>query len=86
VASVTELRMAPHSRADRHIVEVWEDGQFIAAIYPKDRGVKVVSKYLDAKMSRASVALDASFPPAVHVNIWDGPVIEEGVPYECEEG
>ena len=81
---MTELRMSKYSLTGGKIVEVWEDGRFIAAIYPKDRGVKIVSKYLDNRR-RDLVTVDPSYPPALHVNIWDGQIIDGPAPYERED-
>jgi len=69
---MTEFRAAKHARSKaRTIVEVWEDGVFIAAIYPAERGVRIVSKYLtDDCVPRP--ALEGPFPPALNVHIWDG--------------
>jgi len=41
------------------MVEVWQDGVFIASIYPHEDGLRIVSKYLDG------VEHDAAFPPSV---------------------
>jgi hypothetical protein len=69
---MTELRIAEHTFGQEvAIIEIWEDGQMIGAIYPKDRGVKIISKYLDSG-NRDMVSLDAAFPPALHVNLWKG--------------
>lgn len=69
---MTELRLVQQWGVQQRIVEVWEDGLFIAAIYPKDRGVKIVSKYLQGRLGDV-VALDLVAPPALHVRIWPGP-------------
>jgi hypothetical protein len=45
------------------MVEVWEDGEFIAAIYVAERGVKVVSKH------KLAAARDAAPPNAVTIGI-----------------
>lgn len=44
---MSHLKIAAHSvRHDTVIVEVWENGQMIAAIYPgKDRAIRVISKH-----------------------------------------
>jgi hypothetical protein len=75
---MTELHPAvrPSANAPSHdtIVEVWEDGHFIAAIYPIDRGVKIVSKYFGANGEEELhdfSFLDLNRPPALHVHIWD---------------
>jgi len=67
---MTELRPSRHALTGAVIVEVWEDGVFIATIYPAHRGVRVVSKYLDP---RATIAvIDPTEPPALFVWIWSG--------------
>lgn len=82
---MTELRIAAHSITGKPMVEVWEDGRMIAAIYPKDRGVKLVTKYLDGRRADL-VTVDPTFPPALHVNIWDGQIIDNvAAPYERGE-
>jgi hypothetical protein len=67
-------------------VEVWEDGRLIAAIYGEDRGIKIVSKYLDGRRPDL-VAIEPSFtaPPALHVRIWDGQIIDNVCPHERGE-
>jgi hypothetical protein len=68
---MTELRTRTHSLLGCTIVEVWEDSQLIAHIYPKDRGLKIISKYLDNRRP-GLVTFDASPTTAIHVNIWTG--------------
>jgi hypothetical protein len=70
---MTELRPATHTETDETMVELWEGGQMIAAIYPIDRGVRIVSKHLHDGVRGGIVAIDPSFPPALHVRVWDGP-------------
>lgn len=41
------FRIARDLRGDP-MVEVWRDGEFVAAIYSHDNGVRIVSKYLDS--------------------------------------
>lgn len=41
------FRVAEHSQMNAPMVEVWRDGEFIAAIYGHDKGVRVMSKYFD---------------------------------------
>lgn len=83
---MTELRIAKHLQTGQPIVEVWEDGRLIGAIYPKDRGVKIVSKYLDGRR-RDLVVVDHAYPPAIHVHIWqgNGQIVEGAAPYETGE-
>lgn len=43
---MTSFRIATHAVTGQVMVEVWDDGDFIAAVYPAaTRGVTVVSKY-----------------------------------------
>lgn len=76
---MTQFVKRPHSQIPAGVIEVWEDGQMIAAIYPKDRGVKIVSKYLDGRRGDL-VTVDPSRPPALHVNVWLG-AAQEGEPW-----
>ena len=42
-----ELKMASHGvLPGKQMVECWQDGLFVAGIYPHQDGVRVVSKYL----------------------------------------
>lgn len=54
---MTTLRPAPHTTLDNTVVEVWQDGDMIAVIYPTRDGVQIISKYLNEKMGQP--------PPAV---------------------
>jgi len=42
-----EFRLTPHTlRNDALVVEIWENGEFIGAIYPRDNGlIAVISKF-----------------------------------------
>ena len=71
---MTHFRRAPHSSEPRVVIEVWEDQQMIAVIYPKDRGVKIVSKYIENRPDL--VVVDLQEPPALLVNVWDRHPIE----------
>jgi len=43
-----ELRVARHGiLPSGQVIECWRDGVFVAAIYPHEDGIRVVSKYLD---------------------------------------
>lgn len=69
---MTELRMAVHSMRGKAaaVVEIWEDGLFIGAIYPADRGVRIVSKHLDAGLVGSN--FEHLFPPTFNLRIWNG--------------
>ena len=48
------------------MVEVWRDGIFVAAIYPHEAGLHVVSKYL------GDVTPFTNFPPSVLIRLKEG--------------
>ena len=54
-----EFRIGTHMETGKPMVEVWKDGEFVAAIYGHDDGIQIVSKYLDG------LEPEASYPPAV---------------------
>jgi hypothetical protein len=69
---MTTFRAVGHSTEPSVVViEVWEDNQLTAVIYPKHRGVKIVSKYLGGRLEDL-VMLDPAIPPAMHIRIWSG--------------
>lgn len=39
------FKLAPHTVLDVTVVEVWDDGKFLATIYPAVRGLQIISKY-----------------------------------------
>jgi hypothetical protein len=67
---MTELRPATHTEAAEALVEVWEDGHKIAAIYPTERGIRIVSKYLGTEPE--AIEVETSYTPALNIRIWDG--------------
>ena len=58
-----EFRVSEHTMTHKSMVEVFEDGEFIAGIYGHDGGIRIVSKYLDG------VDHEPCFPPAVVVKL-----------------
>ncbi len=67
------LRITEHSlRPDRgQMVEIWNGNVFMGAIYPTEKGIKVVSKYI-AENPEAAIEIDRSkLPPipAILVNL-----------------
>lgn len=42
---MVELRRVKSFTRLTEMLEVWQEGEFIAAIYPTDAGVKIISKY-----------------------------------------
>lgn len=69
------FKLAPHSADPRtQIVEIWESGEFIGAIYPTEVGVKLVSKYLVSDPEGAIEIERDKLPPipAILINIRRG--------------
>lgn len=67
------LKMAEHSLEPdlRQIIEIWNGNLFMAAIYPTERGIKVVSKYIGDN-PEAAIEIDRSkLPPipAILINL-----------------
>ncbi|MBA7620570.1 hypothetical protein ES703_27922 [subsurface metagenome] len=67
-----EFRIVTHMMTERPMVEVWQDGKFVASIYGHDDGVKIVSKYLDG------VEPEPGYPPAVVVHLSKVEAADEG--------
>ena len=58
------FKFGPHDKLPgKMMVEYWQDGKFIAGIYPHEDGIRIVSKYLDG------VTTDPSYPPAAIVKL-----------------
>ena len=57
-----EFRVDTHNLNDTSMVEVWQDGTFIAGIYSHGDGLKIVSKHLDG------VTHESGTPPSLIVN------------------
>lgn len=67
------LKMAEHPIEPdrRQIVEIWKGNTFMGAIYPTERGIKVISKYI-ADNPEAAIEVDRSkLPPipAILINL-----------------
>ncbi len=59
-----EFKVCPHGQLpDKEMVEYWQDGVFIAGIYPHEDGIRVVSKYMK------DVSKDPTFPPAAVIKL-----------------
>ena len=54
-----EFRITTHTVTGKPMVEVWQDGEFIASIYGHEDGMRIVSKYLDG------VAHKVDTPPSI---------------------
>lgn len=66
---MTTIKPATHTlnKEQVRIYEVWDGDRFIAAIYPTERGVKIVSKYIENREDLLQV--EPLEPPAILVNI-----------------
>lgn len=63
-----ELKTPPHpERPGVKIFEVWRGGTFVAAVYPTEQGLKIVSKYLTGR-EEASISIDRQPPPAILID------------------
>ena len=64
---MTALRTAWHRVTGVSITEVWHNGQLIAAIYPTERGLRIISKLLpqQAPPGDRVAGLAVTFPPGV---------------------
>jgi len=42
-----QFKVRPHAlQPGSEMIEVWRDGHFVAAVYPHEDGIRVVSKYM----------------------------------------
>ena len=66
------LRTDNHEiKAEGKIFEIWNEGEFMGAIYPTEKGIKVVSKYI-ARDPESAIEIDRSklSPiPAILINL-----------------
>lgn len=67
------LKMAEHSIEPERgqMAEIWKDNVFMGAIYPTEKGIKVISKYI-ADNPEAAVEIDRNkLPPipAILINL-----------------
>ncbi len=58
-----EFRLAKHTITGENVVEVFRDGEFVAAIYEHEEGLNIVSKRLDG------VQHVSANPPSVVVKL-----------------
>ena len=56
-----EFRLGKHTMTGEDMVEVFRDGEFVAAIYEHKEGLNIVSKHLDG------VQHESTEPPSVVV-------------------
>jgi len=68
--------MAEHLRKPgTKIFEVWNNGEFMAAIYPTEKGIKVVSKHLpyvpeNPEEARKAIEIDCKeFPTSILIDL-----------------
>jgi len=60
----TEFKVKPHGELpDTQMIEFWRNGVFVAGIYPCEKGIHVVSKYLDG------TEYQPGHPPSVIVHL-----------------
>jgi len=57
-----EFHIDTHEITGEPIVEVWNDGEFVAGIYSHENGLKIVSKYIDG----ITQVINFSLPSATH--------------------
>ena len=58
-----ELRVASHEiLPGNQMVECWRDGKFVAAVYPHQDGIRIVSKYMTDVVKEEE--------PAYHAGQW----------------
>ena len=58
-----EFRVGDHTMTHKPMVEVMENGEFVAGIYGHNGGIRIVSKYLDG------VDHELCSPPALVVRL-----------------
>mgnify|MGYP001582939541 CR=1 FL=1 len=67
-----QLKIAEHDyRTGTQMVEIWNESTFMGAIYPTERGIKVVSKFI-ADNPEGAIKIDRSkLPPipAILINL-----------------
>ena len=58
------FKVCPHDMLpDKMMVEYWRDGKFAAGIYPRQDGIRIVSKFI------TGVAEDPGYPQAVVIKL-----------------
>lgn len=65
---MTRLQLAPHTRTNDTVVEIWEGSLMIGVIYPHPGGVKIISKYIENRPDL--VTIDPAEPPALIVRLF----------------
>ena len=58
-----EFRIGTHTETGKPMVEAWKDGEFVAALYDHDDGIRIVSKYLDG------IEHEVAIPPSVVIKL-----------------
>lgn len=61
-----QFRVGTQLGKGKPMVEVWQDGKFIAGIHTHDDGLRIVSDHLDG------VQHETGLPPALVVKLSDG--------------
>ena len=63
-----EFKVHPHSiNPSNDVIECWRDGVFVAAIYPHEDGIRVISKYMTDVYKEEETAMhqDQWLPAAI---------------------
>lgn len=63
------FRQKPHAlRPEEQMIEIYDGGELVGAIYPARDGVgiRIISKYLEN--SGRGVVMDAAEPPTININ------------------
>jgi len=55
-----EFKVKRHTEREGDMVEVWIDGRFMAGIYPHERGIRVISRYLKEVVKEENVPVPAA--------------------------
>lgn len=66
-----KFRVVDHGLlSDKQVVECWRDGVFVAAIYPHEDGIRIVSKYMtDVRKEPGPAMARGSWLPAAIVRL-----------------
>lgn len=66
------LIAARHTAWNDSVIEIWDDDRLAGVIYPTDKGIRVISKYLTN--SALGLLLELAYPPALNIDLTaDGP-------------
>lgn len=85
MVTMIKLLAQPHTSKSAAVIEIWETGpvdhpmaeRLLGVIYPTSRGVKIISKYIEARDDLLQV--EALEPAAVLVNLLRERVVDVNV-------